>query len=296
MLSHPDLISFKTIFISILLEAFPFLLLGVLVSSLLQAAVSEQTLQKWIPKHPVAGLFAAATLGVVFPVCECGMIPVVRRLIQKGMPLSMGVAYLLAAPIVNPVVFFSTHTAFRGDAGILYSRMGLAYLVALAAGGFVHLFVQGNPLRNRMDHFAGPSPESRPAFSWSSWTEHMLGEFFSMGKYLLFGVLAAAALQSFVPRAALLELGGHSVWSYPFLMGLAYVLSLCSTADAFVAASFTGAFPKGALVAFLVFGPMLDLKSTLMLFSAFRPRFVAVLILLVTILVWAGAWTLSALF
>jgi uncharacterized protein len=288
-MSLADLQSFKTMYIGILLEAFPFLLLGVFVSSLLQVAVSEELLRRLIPRNPLLGLLTAASIGILFPVCECGMIPVVRRLIRKGMPPSMGVTYLLAAPVLNPVVFLATYYAFRGRPGFLLPRMGLALAVSLAVGLLVYLFYKGNPLRNRADSFTASSGQHEGAFSWMNWFEHMLSEFFEMGKYLLFGIFIAAAMQTFVSRAALVDLGQHNWVAYPFMMGLSYILSLCSTSDAFVAASFYGTFGKGPLLAFMVMGPMLDLKSTLMLFSSFRFRFVLFLMLLIVALVWIGS-------
>lgn len=290
-----DLQSFKTIFMSIMLEAFPFLLLGVLISSLLQVLVSEERLSRLIPANPVIGLLGAACIGILFPVCECGMIPVVRRLIAKGMPAYLGVTYLLAAPILNPVVFFATYSAFRTTPDIVYARMGLAFAVAAAAGLLTYAFIRKQPLRIRIEQMRGVE-EGTPAFTWSGWVEHMLGEFFDMAKYLLFGAFVAASLQVFVSRSVLVDIGNDSWVSYPFMMGLAYVMSLCSTSDAFVAASFRGAFETGPLLAFMVFGPMLDFKATLMLLASFRFRFVAFLIAAIIILVWLGSLLSSALF
>lgn len=105
--------SFKTMLISIVLEAVPFILLGVLVSAALQAYVSERWLARFLPQNPVAGILVACVFGILFPICECGMIPVVRRLIAKGMPLYIGIVFMLVGPIVNPVVYAATYTAFR---------------------------------------------------------------------------------------------------------------------------------------------------------------------------------------
>lgn len=295
-LRNLDYQSFKTIFMSIVLEAFPFILLGVLVSSLLQAFLSEAALRKIIPKNPVAGLLTASLLGIVFPVCECGMIPVARRLIQKGMPPYLAVVYMLSSPIINPVVYFATYSAFRTRPDMVYARMGLAFAVTVLVGALVYLFVKGNPLRLRAADLAqsGESDQRQSAPGFMGWIEHMLNDFMDMAKYLLFGALIASALQVFVARSTLIAIGGDSWTSYPFMMGLAYLLSICSTSDAFVAASFGNAFGKGPLLAFLVMGPMLDLKSTLMMLSAFRFRFVALLSAAVILLVWAGSLLLSA--
>lgn len=283
-----DFQSFKTIFLSIVLEASPFLLLGVLISSLLHAAVSEKWLSRIIPRNPFVGVIAASLLGILFPVCECGIIPVVRRLIKKGMPAYLGITFMLSAPVVNPVVYAATYAAFRTRPEMAYGRMGLAFAVAVLAGLFIYLLADSHPLKRRVEDLAGAAPEETK-LTWSSWTEHLLNEFFEMAKYLLFGALIASSLQVLVSRSALVAIGSESVSAYPFMMGLAYVLSLCSTSDAFVAASFNNIFAKGPLLAFMVLGPMLDFKSTLMLLSAFKIRFVLLLMVLLLVLVWLGA-------
>jgi uncharacterized protein len=283
-----DYQSFKTIFLSIIFEAAPFLMLGVLISSLLQVSISEERLRRIIPKNPVIGLLVASLLGVLFPVCECGMIPVARRLIQKGMPAYLGITYMLAAPVLNPVVYFATYSAFRTRPDMVYSRMALGFGVAFSAGLLIYFFVRKNPLKLRADELRGAGAQTE-RMTLSGWAEHMLNDFFDMAKYLLFGAFIAACLQVFVARSTLIGIGAHSWSSYPFMMGLAYVLSLCSTSDAFVAASFSGAFSKGPLLAFMVLGPMLDFKSTLMLLSAFRFRFVAFLIASLIVLAGLGS-------
>jgi uncharacterized membrane protein YraQ (UPF0718 family) len=282
--------TFKTMFVSIVLEAFPFILLGVMLSSLLQVFVPDRVVQRMIPKNPLLGVVVACLLGVVFPICECGMIPVARRLIKKGFPLYAAVVFLLAGPIINPVVFASTYMAFRGRPEILYGRMGLAFLVAALIGLLVYAFAKKDPLRrNTVDrshrrhdhhdeHHHEHAHDSRGGSSGNkllSTFEHASGEFFDMGKYLIFGALITAAVQTFLDRGSLVGIANSEWLSTAFMMGFAYVLSICSTSDAFVASSFASTFSASSLVAFLVFGPMIDAKSTLMMLSAFRAKFVA---------------------
>lgn len=287
-LQSVDIQSFKTIFLSIVLEASPFLIAGVLVSSLLQIWLSERMLQRIIPRNPLVGLLSVSLLGVIFPVCECGIVPVVRRLIKKGMPAYLGIAFMLAAPVVNPIVYAATFAAFRSRPEMAWERIGLAYGVAVLAGMFIYLLADGNPLKRRREDLAGEAPAETKT-TWSGWAEHLLNEFFDMSKYLLFGAFLAASLQVVVSRSVLVDIGSDSLTAYPFMMGLAYVMSLCSTSDAFVAASFSNIFAKGPLLAFMVLGPMLDFKSTLMLLSSFRTRFVLLLVGLLVVLVWLGA-------
>ncbi|MNJ53030.1 putative permease [compost metagenome] len=117
-----------------------------------------------------------------------------------------------------------------------------------------------------------------------------------MGKYLIMGCLITAAIQSFVPRESLLAIGGGPVGSYAFMMGFAFLLSLCSTSDAFVAAAFTHTFSAGSLLAFLVFGPMLDLKNVLMLLSVFKAKFVLYFAFLICTVVFIGSVLVGKLY
>lgn len=294
-LQSVDIQSFKTIFLSIVLEASPFLIAGVLMSSLLQVWLSERMLQRIIPRNPLVGLLCASLLGVIFPVCECGIVPVVRRLIKKGMPAYLGIAFMLAAPVVNPIVYAATFAAFRTRPEMAWERMGLAYGVAVLTGLFIYLLANGNPLKRSREDLTGGASAEETKSTWSGWAEHLLNEFFDMAKYLLFGAFLAASLQVLVSRSVLVDIGSDSLTAYPFMMGLAYVMSLCSTSDAFVAASFSNVFAKGPLLAFLVLGPMLDFKSTLMLLSSFRTRFVLLLVGSLVVLVWLGAAVVGTL-
>ncbi|MFD2611801.1 permease [Paenibacillus gansuensis] len=294
--------NFKTIVLGILLEALPFLLLGVLVSSLLHTFVSEDSIRRVLPKHPALAIITACLIGIALPLCECGMIPVVRGLIRKGMPVYAGISYILAAPILNPVVFASTSMAFHHQPELVYARMGLAFAVSAAIGGILYFTVRHNPLKNASSHHHHvhthehhPHGTAGIGGKFSSFFSHASDEFFDMGKYLLFGILLTALIQTGISRDTLMSLGSESAGGHMFMAGLAYVLSICSTSDAFVAASFTSAFSPGPLLTFLVFGAMLDMKTTLMLFSVFNKKFVLYLMLLITASVLAGSHLIDAL-
>jgi uncharacterized membrane protein YraQ (UPF0718 family) len=280
--------NFKTIFLSIILEAFPFILLGVIVAALLNVFVSEDMVRRFVPKNPVLGVLFGCFLGVIFPLCECGMIPVVRRLILKGMPLYVGVIYILTGPILNPVVFASTFMAFRSRPEIAYSRMFLAFAAAVIIGSIIYKFVKSNPLKN---HAGALHPQHSHSHSKKnkmfSTVGHASDEFFEMGKYLMFGAMVTAVIQTFVSRESLVSIGQGEVSSHIFMMVFAYVLSICSTSDAFVASSFLSTFSIGSLLTFLVFGPMLDFKTTLMMLAVFRIRFVLLLVSLIIVVVLA---------
>ncbi|PFB39977.1 hypothetical protein CN413_27555 [Bacillus cereus] len=268
----------NTIFLSIFFEAVPFILLGVLISSIIQVFVTEEMIQKFLPRSAIIAIIPAAFVGVIFPMCECVIIPVVRRLIQKGLPLHVGIVILVSAPILNPIVFLSTYYAFRTNTLILYARFGLALLVALLIGLVVYYLYRGkNVLKD--DKVISNEEKNK---SWRDVTSHGVNEFFDTGKYLLIGAFLASLFQTFLDRNVLEEVANNSVFSPFIMMFFGYVLSLCSEADAFIAASFGHIFSTKALVAFLVFGPMLDLKNTLMLFAYFQKKFVLFFIGFVT--------------
>ncbi|WP_068609595.1 permease [Paenibacillus swuensis] len=319
---NPDLQNFKTIFLSIILEAFPFILLGVMVSALLQMFVSEETIRRLMPRNYILGIVVACLLGIIAPLCECGMIPVVRQLIRKGMPVYAGVTYILAAPIINPVVFASTSMAFRAEPDLVFARMGLAFVASAVIGLILYKTVRGNPLRAAPSGNAGVQHlhtdvhdphhhhehdgkhhhhdhhhhvhhhhhnHQKLAGRVSALLAHASGEFFDMGKYLMFGALLTALIQTLLSRELLTSWGSDVMGGHLFMMGFAYILSICSTSDAFVASSFGSLFTKGPLLTFLVFGPMLDLKTTLMLLSTFRVKFVMGLMALIIVVVGVGS-------
>ena len=291
--------TFTTIFLGIFIEAAPFLLAGALASGFVEVFVRPAALARLIPRQPVLAALAGAALGLALPVCECGIVVVVRRLLAKGLPLRVGVAFLLAAPVVNPIVFASTLTAF-GPGRMLLARFALSFIIAAAiallfgaaraeqvlraeppAGSHQHQHAGHH--HHAYDHHHGHDPEAA-AGSLASRARAAVSaaadDLFDVGRYLVAGSLLAAALQALVPQQAILEVGSGAVSSVLVLSLLAFVISVCSTVDAFVALSFVGTFTPASILAFLVFGPMVDIKSSLMFSSIFRPRVVVYLILL----------------
>lgn len=271
--------TFVTIFLGIFIEAVPFLLAGSIVSGMLEVFVDRETLYRFVPRRAVPAAFVGAGLGFVFPVCECGVVPVTRRLYQKGLPLSTGIAFLLAAPVVNPVVIVSTFAAF-GWGTMLIGRIGLSVAVAFAAGLIFRLA--------RPDEILLPATaeahhhhhhQERNANVWSAL--RVAGDdFMDMGRYLVAGSLLAAGMQTLVSQPALLEIGRGALSSVLAMQALAFVLSVCSTVDAFIALAFVNTFTAGSILAFLSFGPMVDIKSSLMFLGVFRRKTVLYLILL----------------
>ncbi len=274
---------FVTILLGIFLEAAPFLLAGSLVSGLIQVFLDQSVLSRWTPRQPALAALAGALLGLAFPVCECGVVPVMRRLHQKGLPLSAGVAFLLAAPIVNPVVIASTYSAF-GWGPMLWARVGLALLIAFAVGLLFSVAKPDEVLLPDAQPQACEVGTHAPSLRFSQRLPEALAaagdDFMDMARYLIAGSMLAAAMQTLVPQAALLAVGRGPVSSVIALLALAFVLSVCSTVDAFLALAFANTFAPAAVLGFLVFGPMVDIKSSLMFLRVFRRRAVIYLILL----------------
>ncbi|WP_078549123.1 permease [Litchfieldia alkalitelluris] len=284
-----DWLNVNTIFLSIVLEAIPFILLGVFISALIQTFVSEEWLQRYIPKNAFAALIPAALLGAIFPICECAIVPIVRRLIKKGMPLHVGVVFLVGAPILNPVVFASTYYAFQANLEIVYARMGFAFVLSILIGLILYLvFKNKDQIRWSREELSGRDKDSEQIFTnkWKSTFFHASDEFFEMGKYLIMGAFIASLFQTFLDRNILLAIGSNDFTGPLVMMVFAYVLSLCSEADAFVASSFGNTFTAGSILAFLVYGPMLDLKNTIMLFAYFKAKFVIWFMVVVTSVVY----------
>jgi uncharacterized protein len=274
-----------TIFLGVVIEATPFLLLGVLVSQALALALRGDRLLAWLPRGRLASLAALAGLGALFPVCECGNVPVTRRLVTRGVPAAGAMVFLLAAPALNPVVAVSTYAAFRDQPSIVFYRLVLTFVVAVGVGLLLSLHPRpAELLRARLP--PAPAPAARAAQAGRlggarRFAAGSLGELVEMGAVLVVGAALAALTQILVPRSALLGIGQGPVLSVVTMMALAGALSVCSTVDAFVALAYAGTFSDGSLVAFLVFGPMIDIKSLLLMLTVFAARTVALVALAV---------------
>lgn len=290
---------FATVFLGIFVEAMPFLLAGVLMSAVIALFITDEQINRYAPRNPLVAAVSGSLLGLVFPVCECGSIPAARRLITKGVTLPTGIAFVLAAPVVNPIVIVSTYVAF-GSWEMVAWRVGLTLLIATLIGMIVGIAVAPQRVlatglleREQCDlphdhahhhHGHGHDHAHHHAEAGDSTLRRVLAhanvEFFEMSRFLIAGALLAAALQTVFPQQALLALGSGPVLSVLVLMGLAAVLSVCSTVDSFIALSFVNTFTPGSIIAFLVFGPMIDIKSTLMLTTTFKRHVVAIIALL----------------
>jgi uncharacterized membrane protein YraQ (UPF0718 family) len=277
--------SFALVFTSIVVEALPFVLMGALVSAVIEVYVPDRAFTR-IASWPVAVQLPAAALGgFAFPVCECGSVPVARRLISRGLHPGAGIAFMLASPILNPIVLASTFVAYRGREvawEMVAGRAGLGLIVALTAG-----WALGSDAEDLLRERVEPEVQehtSKPR----ALVDHLASDFFFMGRFVVAGAALAATLQTLIPQSLVSGVARTPIVGSLALMGIAFVLSLCSEADAFVAVSFTP-FPLGSQLAFLVFGPVVDAKLALLYSAAFRRRFVGRLVLIVIPVVLAGS-------
>jgi uncharacterized membrane protein YraQ (UPF0718 family) len=278
-------------FLALAFEGLPFVLLGSLISGAIAAFVPSKIITGILPKNGFLATLASGLLGLCFPVCECGIVPIVRRLINKGLPVSCGVTFMLASPIVNPIVAFSTYAAFRGQhPGLnMAVRLGLGYVVAVLAGLVVRRLDPGSilrtgavkiPTRKRLAFSVSPLPDAEntgvePAFQTKLMAAVRMAcdDFIDTAIYFMIGAAVAATFNTAVDQRIILPLSLQSTLSTFSMMAIAAVLTLCSTSDAFIAATFVS-FPIFARMAFMVFGPMFDLKLFFLYSVLFKKRFV----------------------
>ena len=257
-----------TVFLALVIEAIPFILLGVFLSALLSRYLSAERLVRFFPRNRFGAMLAATGLGFLFPVCECGNVPVARRLMQKKVPPWVTIVYLLSAPVFNPLVILSTWSAFRFWPEIVWLRILLSLLVAFLVGTFLSFHPQQESLiqKKYFDEEHGTcGVDGHDCEKPKTFLETITGEFFEMMKYLLVGAFFASMIQLVIPRTFILQLGNEAVFSILTMMILAMVTSVCSNVDAFIALSYSASFSGASLLSFLVLGPIFDLKSIFLL-------------------------------
>ncbi len=297
---------FNTIFISILMQAFPFMLIGIFVSAAMEVFAPDQFVVRVFPSRFGLGFITAMFAGLLFPVCECAIVPVTTRLVKKGVALPIAVTFMLSAPIINPIVIVSTLYAFAGQPQVALLRVIFGLAIALMVGGILYLLNVGSDVLltgyddcscHCHDHCGccAESLDSLPDEVEATHTTRTISqklrtmflhageEFFGVGRYLILGAFLTSLIQILVPRAWFEGLSEKSSLPLLMMMLIAFLFSACSTSDAFIAKSFTGRFSLGAIMGFLVFGPMMDIKNILMLLGNFKKKFVLALVLVIFI-------------
>ena len=266
LLDRPAVAHWATIFVAIAIQATPFLVLGVTISAAIAAFVPAGLLPRLLPEQPVAAVPIAAVAGAALPGCECGSVPIAGRLVARGAPAAAALTFLLSAPAINPVVLVATAVAFPGKPEVMVARL-LASLLAATVVGLVWAKLGRDDLleRARRRH----THEGSRAAVLAGTAQHDL---LHAGGFLIVGAATAATLQTAVPRSVLDAVAGSGVLAAFALAGLAVVMAICSEADAFVAASLTQ-FSLSARLAFMVVGPMVDVKLIALQAGTFGGRF-----------------------
>lgn len=297
---------FASLATAIVLEAIPFLALGALISGLVEVFAPSDLIARRMPRTPAGQMLLGLGAGLVLPICECGSVPIVRRLLRKGVPGYAAIPYMLAAPVVNPVVLASTWTAFQ-DLGMVLDRALLVLLPATVLGAVLGRAAPWELLRPSLapsmaaavaDHEPGCGCGAHGALGpgQGGRTVRVLAtaahEFLETSAYLILGACAAALFKVLTPAPVMELFSANLFLSVGAMMVLAVALSVCSEADAFVAASFAS-FPDAAKVAFVAIGPMLDLKLMALYLLVFRRRVAGVLMVVPPVMVYILAVALG---
>lgn len=261
----------STIFVAVCVQAMPFLVLGVLTSGAIAAFVPPDWLRRALPRHEFAAVGVAGLAGVALPGCECASVPVARRLMRQGVPAPAALAFLLAAPAINPVVLVATAVAFPTTPAMVLARFLASLLTALVMGW----------LWSRAGRTEWIAERSRTVLSehgtrsrWLAFAETARSDLTEAGGFLVVGALASATLNVLVPPSWFTAVGHNTLLGVPVMAVLAVVLALCSEADAFVAASLS-ALPLLPRLVFLVVGPAVDVKLIALQAGTFGKAFVA---------------------
>jgi uncharacterized membrane protein YraQ (UPF0718 family) len=266
VLSHAALATWTTVFVAVVTQAMPFLVFGVVLSAVIAVFVPPSFFARVLPKRPALAVPVASSAGVVLPGCECASVPVAGAMMRRGVTPAAALSFLLAAPAINPIVLTATAVAFPGNPEMVLARFVASLIVACAMGW----------LWMRMGRTEWLRPPSRPSFEGQGRAAAFWGsvrhDIVHAGGFLVLGAMAAATLKSVVPEEWLRAVAGNPVLSVLALAVLAVLLSICSEADAFVAASLSQ-FSLTARLAFLVVGPMVDLKLFAMQAATFGRSF-----------------------
>lgn len=289
----------NTVFLSILLQALPFMLLGAIISSILHVFISDAFVVKIFPNKNGLGFATALFGGLVFPVCECASVPVISGLMKKGVAMPIAVTFMLAAPVLNPISIMSTLYAFPDKPVIAVYRILFAVITAGAIGVLLLFYPKTKYFKEDSHHdccchthscncgceHTGNTERLNFGKKLIEMFLHTGKEFFSAGRYLILGAFVTAVVRAGIPADFFIKFtAGNSYTGIVMMMFFAFLFSACSTSDAFIARSFYGSFSLFSIMGFLVFGPMMDIKNIFMLLSFFKKRFVIELVIIITVI------------
>lgn len=261
-----------TLAISVLIESLPFVALGVVLSIVVQVWIPPGAIERWMPRRAWARRMVLSLLGMVIPVCECGNVPFARGLLMRGFTVSETLTFLVAAPIVNPIVIITTHQAFGFSDGILVARLLGGYAIANLIGWLYSRHPDPDGLLTDRFRETCELIVDEPGGRWRRSLAQFIVELRAVMPALVIGSALAGAVQVLVPRDALLAIGSNPVFSIVAMVALAMIVSICSNVDAFFALSFASTFTPGSIAAFLIVGPLVDVKMLALLRTTFTAR------------------------
>ncbi|MHC2998159.1 permease [Microbacterium sp. HJ5] len=270
-----------TLAISVLIESLPFVMLGVVLSIAVQVWVPPGVIERWMPRRAWARRAALSLLGMVVPVCECGNVPFARGLLMRGFTVPETMTFLIAAPIVNPIVIITTHQAFGFSDGILIARLVGGYLIANLIGWLYSRHPSPDALLTDRFRDTCELVVHEPGGKGRRSLAQFVIELRAVMPALVIGSALAGAVQVLIPREALLAIGSNPALSIVAMMALAMVVAICSNVDAFFALSFASTFTPGAIVAFLLVGPLVDVKMLALMRTTFTTRTLAGIVVVV---------------
>jgi len=272
-----------TLAISVLIESLPFVALGVVLSIVVQVWVPPGVIERWMPRRAWARRAVLSLLGMVVPVCECGNVPFARGLLMRGFTVPETLTFLIAAPIVNPIVIITTHQAFGFSDGILIARLIGGYAIANLIGWLYSRHPDPDGLLTdrfrAMCALVTDEPGGRARRSLAQFVIELR----AVMPALVIGSALAGAVQVLIPREALLAIGSNPALSIVAMIALAMVVSICSNVDSFFALSFASTFTSGSIVAFLLVGPLVDIKMLALMRTTFTTRTLAGLVVVVVL-------------
>ncbi|HEY6801288.1 permease [Microbacterium gallinarum] len=272
-----------TLAISVLIESLPFVMLGVILSIAVQVWVPPGVLERWMPRRAWARRAVLSLLGMIVPVCECGNVPFARGLLMRGFSVPETMTFLIAAPIVNPIVIITTHQAFGFSDGILIARLVGGYLIANLIGWLYSRHPSPDALLTDRFRDTCELVTHEPGGKGRRSIAQFVVELRAVMPALIIGSALAGAVQVLIPRETLLAIGSNPALSIVAMIALAMVVSICSNVDAFFALSFASTFTPGSIVAFLLVGPLVDVKMLALMRTTFTTRTLAGMVVIVVL-------------
>jgi uncharacterized protein len=279
------------VFVSIVLQSLPFVLAGVFASAVVRQRLREDVVARWMPRRPVPGVLIGALFGLIAPVCDCGAVPLGRRLMAKGVPAYAAIAFLLAAPVINPLTLASTAIAFQGNVLIVALRAGMTLSVAMTVGLVAARLGQSS---RGMPTLSEPLTDAASS-GFRALVGDATSDFLDVLFFVVLGALFTAASQTLIPRAEATALGAQAAGSVLALMPIATILSICSEADAFVARAFASNFTIGAVLAFMTIGQIVDLRNSFLFWRTLGGRLMLLIVLCSYPLVFLEGFVLNRL-